>query len=111
MPKGCKPDSDRFERPKKYQFFEHAERNALYMAARRGISVDGCTAYISAHPCNECARGLIQAGIKRVVYPDVNPFEKRADWRENLESAFLLLRECGVKVDAISIGDSLEYYL
>lgn len=59
----------RHERPTKYRYTEHAERNAIYAAARRGISTDGCTLYCTHAPCTDCTRGIIQSGIVRVVYP------------------------------------------
>lgn len=46
----------------------HAEMNALMYAAKQGISVDGCTMYVTHQPCDECVKNIYQAGIKRVVY-------------------------------------------
>jgi dCMP deaminase len=46
----------------------HAEANALAFAARQGISTEGGTLYVSVSPCAQCARLLIAAGIRRVVY-------------------------------------------
>jgi len=57
----------RYERPKKYSFFEHAERNAVYDCARRGVSTEGSTCVTNGIPCADCARGLIQAGIKSLL--------------------------------------------
>lgn len=60
--------SERYQYPLKSYFCEHAERNAIYNAARVGIPTKGCTAYIPFLPCPDCARAIIQAGIIRVVY-------------------------------------------
>ncbi len=53
----------------------HAEQNALMQAAKFGIATDGATIYVTHKPCSVCARLIINAGIKRVVflydYPDV----------------------------------------
>jgi dCMP deaminase len=46
----------------------HAEANAILFAAKNGISTNGCTLYVTLSPCSECAKMIIQAGIKRVVY-------------------------------------------
>lgn len=46
----------------------HAEANALASAARQGISTEDCTLYVTLAPCETCARLLIAAGIRRVVY-------------------------------------------
>jgi dCMP deaminase len=53
---GVKDSTDRFERPIKYMFFEHAERNAIFTAARHGIRTEGATLYVQALPCVDCAR-------------------------------------------------------
>ena len=48
----------------------HAEANAISKVAKSGNSSDGATLYVTASPCIECAKLIIQAGIKRVVYKD-----------------------------------------
>lgn len=48
----------------------HAEANAITKLARSGNNSDGSTLYVTAAPCIECAKLIIQAGIKRVVYAD-----------------------------------------
>lgn len=57
----------RHARPAKYLWTEHAERNAIYNAARVGVAVKGCTIYVTHMPCTDCAPAIIQVGIKRVV--------------------------------------------
>jgi len=59
--------AERAEAPLKYVWFEHAERNAIYQAARQGLSTEGCTIFVELTPCVECARAIIQAGIIQVV--------------------------------------------
>ena len=67
-PRGCAADEDeRKERPEKYWWFEHAERNAIYAAARTGFATDGATIVVTHPPCMDCARAIVQAGIKRVI--------------------------------------------
>lgn len=46
----------------------HAEQNAVAQAAKLGVSVEGATLYVTHQPCSICARIIINAGIKRVVY-------------------------------------------
>ena len=48
----------------------HAEANAITKVAKSGNSSDGATLYVTASPCMECSKLIIQAGIKRVVYRD-----------------------------------------
>lgn len=68
FPRGLNDDIDeRHERPIKYKWFEHAERNAIYNAASKGIELLDATIYIPWYPCADCARAIIQSGIVEVV--------------------------------------------
>lgn len=58
---------ERHSRPSKYKWTEHAERNAIYNAARIGMGLKGCTLYVTHMPCADCARAIVQVGIVRVV--------------------------------------------
>jgi dCMP deaminase len=89
---------ERWERPIKYSWVEHAERNAIYNAARIGVSTKGCTAYMESPPCSDCGRALIQAGIIEVVVTTQNPFRDRKDWKESIQFAMDMLAEAGVHV-------------
>lgn len=55
------------ERPGKYMWMEHSERNAIYIAAKHGVSTDGCKLYANFLPCGDCARAIIQSGISEVI--------------------------------------------
>jgi len=68
--KGVEEIEARYSRPAKIFWVEHAERIAVYSAARNGISTEGATAYINVSPCSvctQCLRGLIECGITRIV--------------------------------------------
>lgn len=96
LPRGCRDDlSVRLSRPEKYFWFEHAERNAIYNAAYEGISVAGCTAYTTLCPCMDCARALVQSGIKRVVMYQEETFQEK--WKEHFIRTEELFKECGVE--------------
>lgn len=65
FPRGVKDDALRYaDRETKLLFVAHAERNALDNAP---LSVEGCTLYSPLLPCNECAKSIIQKGIKKVI--------------------------------------------
>ncbi len=69
FPRGIKDSTLRYmDKETKYLFVAHAERNALDNAP---LSVEGCTLYSPLLPCNECAKSIIQKGIKKVIsyYP------------------------------------------
>jgi dCMP deaminase len=96
-------DPDRQKRPEKYLWTEHAERNAVYNAALNGVKTQYGKAFATAHPCVECARALIQAGIIELYIPTKHsdPFYKMGrwvDWEESLEKALEILSAAGVKV-------------
>lgn len=72
FPHGCSDDEFPWERDgessidTKYPFVCHAELNAILNNA--GASLKGCSIYVALFPCNECAKAIIQSGIKRVLY-------------------------------------------
>jgi len=90
---------ERTEVPLKYIWIEHAERNAIYLAARRGISTEGCTMVVELAPCVECARAIIQAGITEVVVNRNRSAEYRGDrYAAEHSTALAMLAEAGIAV-------------
>ena len=74
MPQGCEDDDMPWGRDgsaldSKYMFVCHAELNAI-LNYRGNESVRGAKVYVTLFPCNECAKALIQAGIKELIYAD-----------------------------------------
>lgn len=59
---------ERYERPEKYLWMVHAEENAICAAAKAGIALYGSKIYQGGIPCINCARMIVQAGIKEIVY-------------------------------------------
>ena len=91
--------SERQERPEKYFWFEHAERNGIYNAARVGIPLDGSVIILtSGLPCADCARAIINSGIKAVYCKSVCTTKNKEKWYESQEKALQMLKECGVDV-------------
>lgn len=78
----------------KYAFVVHAELNAILNSQR---SVRGCTIYVSLFPCNECAKAIIQSGIKKIVYES----DKYNGVDTNIASK-RMLRAAGVELVRIS---------
>ncbi|MCC8141482.1 MAG: dCMP deaminase family protein [Lachnospiraceae bacterium] len=73
FPRGCSDDEFPWEREgededTKYPYVVHSELNAILNY--RGGSLEGAKLYVSLFPCNECAKAIIQAGIKTIVYDD-----------------------------------------
>ena len=69
FPRGILDSDDRLnDRPTKYKYVVHAEMNVIYNATFNGVSLDNSTLYVYGLPaCSECAKGIIQVGIKRVI--------------------------------------------
>lgn len=80
-------------------WMEHAERNAIYAAARSGMGTDGATLASTFFPCLECARAIVQAGIKELLTlpPDL------ADpvWGDSFGPSTTILAEGGIEVSYI----------
>jgi len=93
IPIGVNDDDElRHQRPEKYKWYEHGERNAIYAAARYGINTDGAILYTNALPCADCARGIIQSGINDVyIHRQFN----------DDNATFTMFNESGVKIFAI----------
>ena len=72
----------------------HAEMNAIIWAARKGISIEGATIYVTLEPCSECSKNLIASGIKRIVY-------EKAYEHTNSEIISKFLEDNGVKIEQI----------
>ena len=76
----------------KYPFVCHAELNAILNSNMGNLS--GSTLYVTLYPCNECAKAIIQSGIKRIVYRE----NKYAN-TEAVKASAILFTKCGIRVD------------
>ena len=103
MPYGCDDDKFPWDRTgdnldTKYPYVVHAEPNAILNS---NANLEGCTIYVTLFPCNECAKLIIQSGIKEVVYMDdkYNGTESDIASKKMLDSAKVAYR----KVDLITL--------
>ena len=93
FPYGCSDDEfpwNRSGEDTKYKYVVHAELNAILNA--RGKNLNNARIYVDLFPCNECAKAIIQSGIKEVVYL----YDKYADTKETIASK-KMLASAGVK--------------
>jgi len=96
FPRGILDSADRYDdRPTKYRLVVHAEMNVIYNATYNGVSLDGARLFVYGLPvCSECAKGIIQVGIKAVtiytddVVPDI--------WTQSYELTNDMFKEAGV---------------
>ena len=102
FPRGIRDDvPERLERPEKYMWIEHGDRNAIYAAARVGTPLEGCTMYLPGLPCMDCGRAIIQVGIVEVVYDQAwqTEWEKTTPrYVPDFLRVRILLEEGGVKL-------------
>lgn len=97
IPRGCNDTEEcRYERPTKYLFTEHAERNAIYHAARHGVSLKGCKMYVTLFPCADCARAMIQSGITKLIAPEPNL--EHDVWGEHFKAAIQMMEEAKIQI-------------
>lgn len=89
----------------KYPYVVHAEQNAILNA--RGKSLEGCRIYVNLFPCHECARNIIQAGIKEVYYLS----DKYAD-TDSTKASKYMFEKAGVKqIQLLPSVDKIEIEL
>ena len=99
FPRGIEDDERLSDRSKKYPLICHAEENAIMQAARVGVSLRGCTVFVTWSPCSRCTRSMIQAGITKIVFPDDQDIPER--WQEDFEIAKAMMAEAGVQVHQV----------
>jgi len=100
FPRNIKDNINRYnDRAIKYKYIVHAEMNCIYNAANNGVSLRNSTVYVIGLPvCHECAKGLIQVGVTRVVSPlQVIPDH----WKDSSDLTKELFKEAGVVWDWI----------
>lgn len=98
FPRGVDDEVDeRHVRPEKYFWTEHAERNAIFNAARHGIKLKDTICYSSLMPCAECMRAIIQSGISQVVTVKSSQEEQDRYWK-SMQIAKTMAEEAGLRL-------------
>ena len=95
FPRGIKDDERLHDRGQKYPLIVHAEMNAIYNATLNGISLRDSSLYVYGLPvCSDCARGVIQVGIRRIIMKkDLVPDHWSDSWKLSSE----MFDEAGVE--------------
>ncbi len=100
FPRGINDSEERLNnRERKYELVVHGEMNAIYNATLNGVSLKNSTMYVYGLPtCNECAKGIIQVGIKKVVVtrPYLKHNKNYLAWEESIKNAKAMFKEAGV---------------
>lgn len=97
FPRGINDDvDDRHERPQKYLWSEHSERNSIYNAVSKGVNLSGTKMYVNWYPCCDCARAIIQADIGDLVCMEPDWDDK--NWKNHFEITRQMFGEASVNV-------------
>lgn len=96
---GWIPTEEDHDRPRKYLVTEHAERRAIYQAAKYGIKLEGCTLYSTWAACADCARAIVECGFSRLVrHMPVGEDEAGQRWLESIIIGDELMKAGGVEI-------------
>lgn len=102
FPDGVLNKKERWERPIKYSYVEHAERNTIFNAAKNGVKTNGLDMYCYWAACADCARAIIQSGISRLVTHKIIMDATYERWKDTIEIAFGMMREVGIQLDEVT---------
>jgi dCMP deaminase len=92
---------ERQERPEKYFWFEHAERNSIYNAARTHADIRNSWMLLTCGmPCTDCARGIIQAGLEGIIMKEKSNSKTTTQtiWEEHALRSEQMFAEAGIKI-------------
>lgn len=99
FPPGVKYTEERATtRPDKYRYFEHAERNAVYNAARKGVQTHDATLYCPWAACCPCARAIRCSGVTNIVLHKQRMMMTPERWLDDVNMALSMLEEAGVGI-------------
>jgi len=90
--------SERQGKGEKNYWFEHAERNAIYNATLTGTSLAECIMYTNGVPCMDCARGIVQSGIKEIVVDKKWDSNHLEEWAERNRRTLEMFGETGIRL-------------
>lgn len=103
---------ERHQRPLKYEFYEHAERNSIYTCARHGVATKEAILITNGIACSDCARAIIQSGIIEIWYhkqwQDKQYEVYNGKWTENLKRSTDMFNEAGIRIRSLDIQLGLK---
>jgi len=98
FPRGIKDDDRLQDRETKYSLIVHAEMNAIYNATYNGIKLKDSTLYVTGLPvCSDCAKGVIQVGIKTIIMPMDLDLTEKGIWKDSWDKSRKMFYESGVE--------------
>lgn len=100
LPPGVKNLKKRFEGENKHMYPNHAERDVIYKAARKGVKTKGLAMVMPWLPCIPCADAIISSGIKTLIVHKQMIKRTRRKWQKELKDAVKYMKEAGIKIIA-----------
>ena len=107
MPRSFNESEERWQRPMKYKYVVHAEANGIYNSSLSGVSLSGSICIVTMFPCSNCAKGLIQVGIKSLYTIEPNLDHER--WGEDFGYSLELLQESKIEIYIITYKSDNNY--
>jgi dCMP deaminase len=100
LPRGLADTVTRYDKPLKHKLINHAEENAILHCCRIGVPTSGCSLYVPWIPCSLCAKAIVQADIKRVIYHKEWPGNYKDDdiWSQSIAITKEIFAETGVEL-------------
>ena len=106
FPEGVRDLDERHAGDGRFVWMEHAERRAIFAAARRGIATAGACLTTTFFPCIDCARAIVDSGIVCLDTP--SPAFADPVWGASFERSEVILREGGVEIRIVEIETNRE---
>lgn len=94
FPRKVNETSKRWKKPEKYKWVVHSEQNGIYNATLNGVKLKNSILFTTKFPCNDCAKGLIQAGIKQIY--TYKPDLKHKTWGESMKISLEMFKESNI---------------
>jgi dCMP deaminase len=94
FPRKVNETNKRWKKPEKYKWVVHSEQNGIYNATLNGVKLKNSILFTTKFPCNDCAKGLIQAGIKQIY--TYKPNLKHKTWGESMKISLKMFKETNI---------------
>lgn len=111
LPPGVEEKKERLTGDNKHIYPNHAERDVIYKAARKGICTNNLIMVMPWLPCIPCANAVISAGIKKLIVHKQMVERTRKGWRGELKNAVQIMREAGIEIIAYDGAVGAKAYM
>ena len=111
LPPGVNELNERYEGDNKHIYLNHAERDVVYKAARKGIKTEGLMMVMPWLPCIPCANAIISSGIDKLVVHKQMIERTRRKWQKELKDAVQIMEEARIKIIAFDGVVGVKAYM